>query len=100
MKKLTLIALISIFAMSLSIPAFSKQVIIECKQGNNFLYIWNDKTGWIAGEAFPGREIELTGKRYIVAISATFNNGSPDSKAEFKYGLVDENNGVLKFKKY
>lgn len=97
MKK-TLITLISIFTI-LTIPVCSKNVIIECKNGDSWLYVWGEN-GWTCMEALPGREIELTGKRYIVAIGATFNNGSPDCKAEFKYGSVDQNSGVLKFEKY
>jgi hypothetical protein len=98
MKKL-LIAL-TILIMSIPAMAEGKKVIIECKSGNNWLYVWRENTGWQVMEGFPGREVILEGERYIIAIGREFNCGSPNSKAEFKYGLTSKVKETIKFEKY
>jgi hypothetical protein len=94
-----LIAILTV--LTLSMPAMAdKKVIIECQNGDNWLYVWRSNTGWQVMEGFPGREVILDENRYIIAIGNKFNNGSPDSKAEFKYGLTSEVKEIIKFDKY
>jgi hypothetical protein len=96
----TIITILTVLILSMPVMAESKKVIIDCKSGNNWIYIWRENSGWQVGESFPGRVVILDEERYIIAIGKEFNCGSPDSKAEFHYGLTSKVKETIKFDKY